>query len=120
MARPKHGRDDSARGGGEGQTGRRRRRRTRPEPRHTVHPVDDFVNQSEDAVALGYRVLEQTVEEIKKGYKEAQAFNRKQEEFERQQRSSSGRRAPARRADDPLGADGRRAFSASRTSHSTR
>ena len=70
--------------------------------------VDDFVNQSEDAVALGYRVLEQTMEEIKEGYKEAQAFNRKQEEFERQQQKfEAGEGAPARRADDPLGADGR-------------
>ena len=62
------------------------------------------MNQSEDAVALGYRVLEKTVEEIKKGYKEAQAFNRKQEEFEKAaSRSRGGRRAPAGPADNPLG-----------------
>ena len=40
--------------------------------------VDVFLNQSEDAVALGYRVLEDTVEDIKKGYKEAKEFNEKQ------------------------------------------
>ena len=56
--------------------------------------MDDFVNQSEDAVALGYRVLEQTIEEIKEGYKEAQAFNRKQEEFERQQQKFEAGEGP--------------------------
>jgi hypothetical protein len=49
--------------------------------------VDDFLNQSEDAVILGYRVLERTVEEIKNGYKDAQEFNRKREEFESRQRA---------------------------------
>jgi hypothetical protein len=45
--------------------------------------IDDFVNQSEDAVTLGYRVLEATVNEIKRGYAEALEFNRKQEAFEK-------------------------------------
>ena len=44
--------------------------------------VDDFLNQSEDAVALGYRVLEDTVEEIKEGYEEAKRFNQKQREWD--------------------------------------
>ncbi len=49
--------------------------------------MDDFVNQSEDIVALGYRVLEKTVEEIKSGYQEAVDFNKKQREFEKKQRA---------------------------------
>ena len=95
MAQPKHGRGASARGGGEGQTGRRGgRRRTVLNIGIPFIRVDDFVNQSEDAVALGYRVLEQTIEEIKEGYKEAQAFNRKQEEFERQQQKFEAGEGP--------------------------
>lgn len=36
--------------------------------------IDDFVNQSEDAVAVGYRVLVETVKEIQDGYEEAKKF----------------------------------------------
>jgi hypothetical protein len=43
-------------------------------------PMDDFVNQAEDAVALGYRVLEQVVKEIKEGYQIAVDYNKKQDE----------------------------------------
>jgi len=56
--------------------------------------VDDFVNQSEDIVALGYRVLERTVEEIKSGYQEAVEFNRKQREFEKKQRAFEKGKGP--------------------------
>jgi hypothetical protein len=38
-------------------------------------PVDDAVNQAEDAVAIGFDVLEKVVDEIKKGYKLAQEYN---------------------------------------------
>ena len=44
--------------------------------------VDDFINQSEDAVALGYRVLVETVEEIKKGYEEAKKFYAEQKDYD--------------------------------------
>jgi hypothetical protein len=43
-------------------------------------PIDDLLNQSEDVVALGYRVLEDTVKEIKKGYEKATEFNKKRKE----------------------------------------
>jgi hypothetical protein len=52
------------------------------------------VNQSEDIVALGYRVLEKTVEEIKSGYKEAVEFNSKQREFEKKQRAFEKGKGP--------------------------
>jgi hypothetical protein len=45
--------------------------------------IDDFVNQSEDAVALGYRVLVETVEQIRAGYKDAQKFSKAQEDYEK-------------------------------------
>ncbi len=121
MAQPKHGRRCLGRGGGEGQTGRRGgRRRTVLNLGMPFIRVDDFVNQSEDAVALGYRVLEQTVEEIKEGYKEAQEFNRKQEEFERQQQKFEAGEGPRPSAADPLGDRWSTAFRTSRTSHWTR
>lgn len=44
--------------------------------------VDDFANQSEDAIALGYRVLTKTVEEIQAGYQEAKKFSDAQKAFE--------------------------------------
>lgn len=43
--------------------------------------LDQFLNQSEDAVALGYRVLEDVVEEVRQGYHEAQAFNKRRREW---------------------------------------
>jgi hypothetical protein len=76
-----------ASGGGED----RRRRRTKRK-RSVLNlgmpffRVDDFVNQAEDAVALGYRVLVETVETIKKGYKEAQDFHEQQEKYEKDER----------------------------------
>jgi hypothetical protein len=45
--------------------------------------VDDFINQSEDAVALGYKVLVETVREIQDGYKEAEKFYEAQKAFEK-------------------------------------
>jgi hypothetical protein len=45
--------------------------------------VDDFLDQAEDAVALGYSVLERTIDEVKSGYKEAQDFNVKQKNYEK-------------------------------------
>jgi hypothetical protein len=57
--------------------------------------IDDFVNQSEDAVALGYRVLEETIEEIKNGYREARDFNEKQRKFEAEQRAFEAGEGPA-------------------------
>jgi hypothetical protein len=44
--------------------------------------VDDLLNQSEDAVALGYRVLEAAVNEIKAGYRQAVEFNQKQRDWD--------------------------------------
>jgi hypothetical protein len=56
--------------------------------------MDDFVNQSEDFVALGYRVLQKTVEEIQHGYQEAKDFNRKQVKFEKEQRAYEQGKGP--------------------------
>jgi hypothetical protein len=42
--------------------------------------VDDFLNQSENAVALGYQVLVETVEEIRAGYDEAKRFKERREQ----------------------------------------
>jgi hypothetical protein len=59
----------------------RRRRRTLLNLGMPFIQVDEFLNQSEDAVALGYRVLEQAVKEIQAGYDRAKEFNRDQEAF---------------------------------------
>ena len=77
-------RKDPSQAGRDASESRGRRRRTRPLLNLGIplRQVDDFLNQSEDAVALGYRVLEDTVEEIKKGYAQAQKFNREQKAFE--------------------------------------
>ena len=71
------GAKNSASGPG-GETSRRgTRRRTLLNLGIPFVPVDDFLNQAEDAVALGYRVLEDVVEEIKKGYNIAVEYNKK-------------------------------------------
>ena len=88
MTRPKGGSHDEPAGGGDGGSQRRgRRKRTVLNLGSPFFPVDDFVNQSEEAVALGYRVLVETIEEIRSGYREAQDFNCKQQEFEEKQRA---------------------------------
>jgi len=43
--------------------------------------VDDFLNQSDDAVRLGYSVLVDTVDQIKAGYHEAEEFTKKVKEW---------------------------------------
>ena len=45
-------------------------------------PVDDAVNQAEDAVAIGFDVLEKVVKEIQEGYELAKDYNKKQREAE--------------------------------------
>jgi len=45
-------------------------------------PVDDAVNQAEDAVATGFDVLQKVVEEIQEGYKIAKEYNEKQRKAE--------------------------------------
>ncbi len=79
MAAAKGARNSASGPGGE--TNRRgARRRTLLNLGIPFVPVDDFVNQAEGAVALGYRVLEDVVEEIKKGYNIAVEYNKKQME----------------------------------------
>lgn len=39
-------------------------------------PVDDFINQAEEAVAASFEVLEQVVNEIRSGYKQAEDYNK--------------------------------------------
>jgi hypothetical protein len=67
----------------------RRRKRTLLNLGMPFKQVDQFFNQSEDAIALGYRVLEQTVKEIQEGYKEVKEFNERQRTWMR-----DGGRAP--------------------------
>ena len=83
MQEPKQGNSGSP-GGGDGQNRRqgRRRQRTILNLGMPLVQLDDLVNQSEDAIAIGYRVLQKVVEEIKAGYKEAEEFNTKQRKFE--------------------------------------
>lgn len=79
MAAAKGGKNNASRSGGGGETGRRgARRRTLLNLGIPFVPVDDFINQTEDAVALGYRVLEGVVKEIKQGYNIAVEYNAKQ------------------------------------------
>lgn len=79
MAAAKGGKNTASGPGGE--TGRRgARRRTLLNLGIPFVPLDDFVNQAEDAVALGYRVLEQVVNEIKEGYQIAVEYNKKQDD----------------------------------------
>jgi hypothetical protein len=59
----------------------RRRKRTLLNLGKPLRQLDQFFNQSEDAIALGYRVLEKTVIEIQQGYKEAQDFNKLQDKW---------------------------------------
>jgi hypothetical protein len=74
--------DDEPKGSSDSASGRQDRRRTRRRTRTLLNlgmpfiQVDEFLNQSEDAVALGYRVLEDTVKEIQAGYEEAKKFNK--------------------------------------------
>jgi hypothetical protein len=87
MAQPKGGSHGDPPGGDDGGSRRRgRRRRTVLNLGTPFFPVDDFVNQSEEAVALGYRVLVETIEEIKSGYEEAKEFSNRQRDFEEKQR----------------------------------
>ena len=75
MAAAERCRYSSAGPGGEARTQRERRQADAPEPRHSVRPGGRFPEPVRGRRGLGYRVLEQTIEEIKEGYKEAQAFN---------------------------------------------
>jgi hypothetical protein len=85
MSRPT-GNDDkdssNTSSGGQSPRRTRRRRRTLLNLGMPFVQMDDFVNQSEDAVAIGYRVLEDTVKEIQQGYAEAKAFNEKQKNWD--------------------------------------
>jgi hypothetical protein len=45
-------------------------------------PVDDAVNQAEDAIATGFDVLQKVVEEIQAGYEIAKDYNKQQREAE--------------------------------------
>lgn len=90
MGRPADGDEkdhakDHSRPGSDPQQRRRTRRRRRPFLNLGLPfiQVDDFLNQTDDAVAIGYRVLEETVKEIQKGYEDAKKFNRQQEAFDR-------------------------------------
>lgn len=76
MAQPKAGSPGQP-GGGGAPTGRTRRRRTVLNLGMPFLQIDDFVNQSEDAVRLAYRVLVQTVEEIRAGDEEAKDFHKR-------------------------------------------
>jgi hypothetical protein len=85
MARPTDGdQKDSSKADSDSAGPRRTRRRRRALLNLGIPfvQVDDFLNQGEDAVALGYRVLEDAVEEIKKGYEQAKDFNREQEKWD--------------------------------------
>ena len=81
MTEKKSGDASQSAGGGDARR-RTARRRTVLNLGMPFLQIDDFVNQSEDAVALGYKVLVETVEEIKKGYAEAKAFHDEQKKFE--------------------------------------
>jgi hypothetical protein len=85
MDRPTGGDQKGSFNSSSGQTRRKRRRRTLLNLGAPFVQIDDFLNQSEDAVVLGYRVLEQTVEEIRNGYKDARDFNEKREKYEADQ-----------------------------------
>src|SRR5829696_4174051 len=66
------------------EAGRRRpRRRTILNLGTPFLPVDEAVNQAEDAVAAGFDVLEKVVKEIQKGYDLAKAYNEKQREADK-------------------------------------
>jgi len=73
--------DGSRQGGSEPNAQKKRRpRRALLNLGMPFAPIDDLLNQSEDVVALGYRVLEDTVNEIKKGYQQATDFNKSRKE----------------------------------------
>jgi hypothetical protein len=81
MSRPTGGDDKGSSKPGNDEPNRRRTRKRRRTLLNLGMPfvqLDDLLNQSEDAVALGYRVLEETVEEIRQGYHDAQEFNAQQ------------------------------------------
>ena len=85
MGRPTGGDDNGSSKPDNDEPNRRRTRKRRRTLLNLGMPfvqLDDLLNQSEDAVALGYRVLEETVEEIKKGYADAQEFNRQQKAWD--------------------------------------
>ena len=85
MVRPSNDRQRYSSNSDRREDGSRKRRRRRRSFLNLGIPfvqVDEFLNQSEDAVALGYRVLQETVEEIQKGYSQAKAFNEQQRKFE--------------------------------------
>jgi hypothetical protein len=89
MAQPKGGSSGSSESSKDREQKRpRRRKRTVLNLGMPFVPLDAFVNQSEDAVALGYRVLERTIDEIKNGFKEAQDFNQKQRDYNDGKRDS--------------------------------
>lgn len=76
MEGPKSGSSGSSSTGRDGETRKgTRRRRALLNLGMPFVQVDEFLNQAEDAVAVGYKVLQQVVDEIKRGYKEAQDFN---------------------------------------------
>ena len=95
MPQPKQGDRGDSSDGVDSSRRRTRRKRTVLNLGMPFFPIDDFVNQSEDAVALGYRVLEETIEEIKNGYREARRFNAKQREYEEKLKDYERGKGPA-------------------------
>jgi hypothetical protein len=76
MEEPKGGGSgSSSAGSGQSRPRGRSRRRTLLNLGQPFVQVDQLVNQAEEAVAVGYQVIEDVVEEIKRGYKQAQDFN---------------------------------------------
>jgi len=79
----KSGASDSGR-----QTTRRGpRRRTRLNLGIPFVPLDDFLNQAEATVALGYGVLEDVVKEIQAGYQIAKDYNKQRNESDPEHRN---------------------------------
>jgi hypothetical protein len=79
MEEPKGGDSGSSNaGGGQSRPRGRSRRRTLLNLGLPFVQVDQLVNQAEDAVAVGYQVIEDVVKEIQQGYEKAKDFNRQQ------------------------------------------
>ena len=76
MEEPKGGDSGSSNaGGGQSRPRSRSRRRTLLNLGLPFVQVDQLVNQAEEAVAVGYQVIEEVVEEIRQGYRDARKFN---------------------------------------------
>ena len=79
MEEPKGGGSGSSNaGGGQSRPRGRSRRRTLLNLGQPFVQVDQLVNQAEEAVAVGYQVIEDVVKEIQRGYEDAKDFNCRQ------------------------------------------